>query len=401
MEKVTHLEALLFAAVLENCVDQLEILGYIMPVSDEDKTDLSHSGIQETKESIQTQKELDINDPELISARQECEETVTSMALKNTEHKQQTGKTEDGTSTHQPSKGGRKHSALTAEKFRKIEADRQYASDVITVTMKKMQESGIFNSLTEANEREKEKKNKFYDILIREEEGKKEIKSLQKQLQDVKRQTTKDLQNRDKIIDRLKDKLQEKTAKLDTESSYMKKDTNLQIHQTQKKCSKEENALNKEIQASPSLAGHVIVANLSPVHSLHHAEHHLLPMQKVEEKLEYWMEKYENDTNAKEVELDDLRALKAENLETMQKFAKECLMFEETIITDRTEKKNRRKQRDQKALELKSALKLQAWWKGMMVRRFLGPYQALEKLLKEQQAVQTETGKEQSGGKKK
>ncbi|NXM28157.1 DRC9 protein, partial [Oxyruncus cristatus] len=395
MEKVTHLEALLFAAVLETCVDQLEILGYIMPVSDEDKIDLSHTRIQEMKEITQTQKELDIKDPELVSARQESEDTVTSIALKNTEHKQQMGKTEDGKSTHQPSKRGRKDSALTVEKLRKIEADRQYASDVITVTMKKLQESGIFNSLTEANEREKEKKSKFYDILIREEEGKKEIKSLQKQLQDVKRQTTKDLQNRDKIIDRLKEKLQEKTAKLDTESSYMKKDTDLQIHQTQKKCSKEENALNTEIQNLQNKTDEEIQLHTETENFLRQQ------FQKVEEKLEHWMEKYENDTDAKEVELDDLRALKAENLETMQKFAKECLMFEKTIITDRTEKENKRKQREQEALELKSALKLQAWWKGMMVRRFLGPYQALEKLLKEQPAVQTETGKEKSGGKKK
>ncbi|NWR32223.1 DRC9 protein, partial [Tachuris rubrigastra] len=395
MEEVTHLEALLFAAVLENCVDQLEILGYIMAVSDEDKTDLSHTGFQKMKEIIETQKELDINDPELMSARQESEETVTSMALENTKHKEQMGKTEDGKSTHQPSKRDRKHSALTAEKLRKIEADRQYAHDVITVTMKKLQESGIFNSLTEANEREKEKKSKLRDILIRSEEGKKEIKSLHKQLQDVKRQTTKDLQNQDEIIDHLKEKLQEETAKLDTESSYMKKYTDLQIHQTQKKCSKEENALNKEIQNLKNRTDEEI--------QLHRETENFLRQQyqKVEEKLEYWMEKYENDTDAKEVELDDLRALKAENLETMQKFAKECLMFEETIITDRTEKKNKRKQREQEVLELKSALKLQAWWKGMMVRRFLGPYQALEKLLKEQLAVQTETGKEKSGGKKK
>ncbi|NWU76756.1 DRC9 protein, partial [Onychorhynchus coronatus] len=395
MEKVTPLEALLFAAVVENCVDQLEILGYIMPVSDEDKTDLSHTGIQEMKEIIETQKELDINNPELMSARQKSEETVASMALKNTEHKQQMGKTEDGKSTHQPSKKGRKHSALTTEKLTKIEADRQYATDVITVTMKKMQESGIFNSLTKANEREKIKKGKVYDILIRSEEGKKEIKSLQKQLQDVKRQTTKDLQNRDKIIDHLKEKLQEKTAKLDTESSYMKKDTDLQIHQTQKKCSKEENALNKEIQNLKNKTDEEM--------QLHRETENFLRQQyqKVEEKLESWMEKYENDTNAKDVELDDLRALKAENLETMQKFAKECLMFEETIITDRTEKKNRKKQREQEALERKSALKLQAWWRGTMVRRFLGPYQALEKLLKEQAAVQTETGNGKSGGKKK
>lgn len=42
MEKLTHLEALHFTAVLENCVDQLSILGYIMPASQEGKTDISN-----------------------------------------------------------------------------------------------------------------------------------------------------------------------------------------------------------------------------------------------------------------------------------------------------------------------------------------------------------------------
>lgn len=46
---------------------------------------------------------------------------------------------------------------------------RQYASDVITATMKEMQESGTFNSLIEANGRENAKKNKFHDTLIRSE----------------------------------------------------------------------------------------------------------------------------------------------------------------------------------------------------------------------------------------
>ncbi|NXE86523.1 DRC9 protein, partial [Menura novaehollandiae] len=373
MGKVTHLEAVLFTAVLENCVDQLTILGYIMPVSPEDKSDLRHTGIQEMKEMVETQKELGIDYSELTSAKRESGERVTSTALKNTEHKQQLRKTEDRKRTHNLSKHSRKHGALSVEKLRKIQADRQYASDIITVTMRKMQELGTFNSLTEANEREKEKKSKLYDILIRSEKGKKEVKSLQKQLQDVKKQTEKTLQNQDKVIDHLKDKLQEKTARLNTESYYMKKNTDLQVRLTQKKCSNTENALDKEIQKLKSKTDEEIQIHTETENFLRQE------YQKVEKRLEYWMEKYEKDTNAKDEELDDLRALKADNLEMMRKFAKECLTFEKTIIIDRTEKEDRKKQKEQEALELKSILKLQAWWRGTMVRRFLGPYEELEK----------------------
>ncbi|KFP13265.1 IQ domain-containing protein G, partial [Egretta garzetta] len=387
MEKFTHLEALLFTAVLENCVDQLSILGFIMPVSHEGKTDTSHTGIQEMKEITETQKELDMKCQELMSAKQGSGGTVTSLSLKSTEHKQQLGKSEGLKSTHHLSGRAMKHTALSVENLRKIQADRQYASHVIVVTMKKMQESGTFNSLTEANEREKAKKSKFHDILIREEEGKKEIKSLEKQLQDVKKQTEIELQNRDNMIAYLEDELREMKAKMNMESCYMKKSTDLQVHQTQKKCNNAENVLDKEIQKLRSKTDEEIRVHVEIENFLR--QHHKM----VEEKLEYWVDKYENDTDAKDEELDALKASKANNLETLQSLAKECQMFEETIISDRMEKEAKRRQLEQDALELKSILKLQAWWRGTMVRRNLGPYQALRKIWEKQLSRQKEKGK--------
>ncbi|NXN14774.1 DRC9 protein, partial [Indicator maculatus] len=395
MEKFTHLEALLFTAVLENCVDQLSILGYIMPVSDEGKTDINNGDIQKI---IETQKELDTNYQEVMSARQGSGETVTSMSQKSIGHKQQLEQTEDPRSTHHLPNRATKHRDPSIEIFRKIQADRQYASDVITVTMKKMQESGTFNSLTEANEREKAKKSKFHDFLIRAEEGKREIKSLKKQLQDVKKETERELQNRDDMIANLKDELREMKAKTDRESSYTKKSTDVQVHQTQKKCSKAEDVLDKEIQKLKTKVDEEIRVHLETENFLRQQH------KKLEEKLEYWMDKYETDTDAKDEELNTLKASKANNLEILQRLAEECQMFEETIISDRAEKEARRKQREQDALELKSTLKLQAWWRGTMVRRYLGHYQALRTFLEKQQqrAAENEKGQQgKSGAKKK
>ncbi|XP_054691322.1 dynein regulatory complex protein 9 isoform X3 [Grus americana] len=353
MEKFTHLEALLFTAVLENCVDQLSILGYIMPVSYAGKTDISHTSSQEMKEVIETQKELDINYQELMSARQGNGETVTSTSLKSIEHRQQLGKTEHRKNVPHLSRRAVKHSALSVENLRKIQADR-------------------------------------------EEEGKKEIKSLQKQLQDVKKETEIELQNRDNMIAFLKDELQETKAKTNMESCYMKKSTDLQVHQTQKKCSNAENLLDKEIQKLRSKTDEEIRVHMEIENFLR--QHH----KKVEEKLEYWVDKYENDTDAKDEELDALKASKANNLEMLQRLAEECQTFEETIISDRAEKEAKRRALEQDALELKSILKLQAWWRGTMVRRNLGPYQALRKMWEKQLSKQKEKGKkEKSGAKKK
>ncbi|XP_068548749.1 dynein regulatory complex protein 9 isoform X1 [Anas acuta] len=393
MEKFTRLEALLFTAVLENCVDQLSILGCIMPVPYEGKTDISCIESQEMKE-IGDNKELDIDHQELTSARQGGGETVTSKPLKSTEHKQQLGNSVDLKRAHHISNKAMKHSALPADTLRKIQADRQYASDVITATMKEMQESGTFNSLIEANGRENAKKNKFHDTLIREEEGKKEIKSLQKQLQDVKKETETELQNRDNTILYLKEELQELKAKTDMEKCYVKKHTDLQVHQTQKKCSNAENGLNKEIEDLKKETDEEIRVHVETENFLRQY------YKKVEEKLEYWVDKYENDTDAKDAELEALKESKANNLEMLQRFASECQMFEETIIADRAEKEAKRRKLERDALELKSILKLQAWWRGTMVRRYLGPYQNLKKNREKQLSKQTNK-KEKPGAKKK
>lgn len=54
------------------------------------------------------------------------------------------------------------------------------------------------------------------------------------------------------MILNLKDELQEIKAKVNMESSYVKKSTDLQVHEAQKRCNNAENILDKEIQVSPS-----------------------------------------------------------------------------------------------------------------------------------------------------
>lgn len=49
----------------------------------------------------------------------------------------------------------------------------------------------------------------------------------------------------------------------------------------------------------------------------------LSPKQKLEEKLEYWMEKYEKDTESKQQELNTLKASKANDLAALQELAKQ------------------------------------------------------------------------------
>ncbi|NXX87361.1 DRC9 protein, partial [Urocolius indicus] len=267
-----------------------------------------------------TKKELDVNHQELMPARQGRGKYVTSMSPKSIKHKQQLGKSKDPKSTHRLSNQARKHSALSVEDLSycciPFLPGRQYASDIITATLKTTEEYGTFNSLIEAK-REKAKKTEVYDLLIRSEEGEKQIKSLEKQLRDVKKETEQELQNQDGTIAYRKDMLQEMKAKANIEISYRKRKPDLQVQQTQKKCRNAEKVLEKEIQNLKSKTDEEIRVHTETENFLERQQKNL------EEKLDYWLDKYERDTDAKDQELDALEAARADNLEKLQKLARE------------------------------------------------------------------------------
>uniref|UniRef100_A0A674I2C1 IQ motif containing G n=1 Tax=Terrapene triunguis TaxID=2587831 RepID=A0A674I2C1_9SAUR len=372
MEIFSPLEAVQICAVLEDCLDQLAILGYIMPVSYEGRTDISNV------------------------ARSENRPTVPSESLKFTELGQQLQETSGDLkrANHLFSRAA-KQSAVSSDNLRKVQADRQYASDVIAETLQEMQTSGTFQSLLQAVQREEERKTNFYTTIIREEEGRKEIKSLQKWLQDVKKEKELELQNRNEMIAYLKDQLQEMKAKTDMESRYVKKDTELQVYQTQKKCSHAESDLFNEIET-------LRIKNDEEIRVHVEIENFLRQQQmKLEEKLEYWMEKYEKDTEAKQQELNTLKASKANDLAALQELAKQCQLFEQVIVEDRVEKEAARRKVEQDALELKSVKKLQAWWRGTMVRHNIGPYKALKKSKEDEPKGKDKGKKGKAGAKKK
>ncbi|KAJ6655517.1 hypothetical protein lerEdw1_005095 [Lerista edwardsae] len=385
------LDAVRFSAVLEDCTDQLAILGYIMPVSFEGRKDLFNLECQEIKDILNSQHQLNAKYKHLMDSRAESQAKLPVELGKIAELGRQLQDTswELKRANHLFS-NATKQSTLSADNIRKVQADRKYACDVLEQTTDEMLTLGTFKTLKLTMDREKGQKNYLHNLVLREEMGRKKIKILQKQLSDVKKEKEFELQNRNEMIAYLKDQLQEMKAKTDMENRYVKKDTELQVAQVQKKCGNSENDLQNEIEKLRNQMDQEIRVHLD-------IENFLKQQQMaIEEKLEYWMEKYERDTEAKQQALNSLKSSRAADQAALQELAKQCLLCEQAIIEDRKEKEAARKKVEQDALEMKSVLKLQAWWRGMMVRRFLGPYKALKKLM-EEEPVTKDKGKKGKG----
>nr|XP_012332047.1 IQ domain-containing protein G isoform X2 [Aotus nancymaae] len=241
---------------------------------------------------------------------------------------------------------------MTTETLKKIQIDRQFFSDVIADTMKELQDLGTFNNLLQALSKEREKYTHFYDVIARGEKGRKQIKSLQKQVINVKKEWQFEVQSQNEYIANLRDQLQEMKAKTNLKNRYMKINTELQIAQTQKKCNRTEELLLEEIEKLRMKTEEETRVHMEIEMFLRKEQ------QKLEEKLEFWMEKYDKDTEMKQKELNALKAAKASDLAHLQDLAKTIREYEQIIAADRIEKEKSRKKVERDLLELKSVLKI-------------------------------------------
>ncbi|XP_077623779.1 dynein regulatory complex protein 9 isoform X7 [Crocuta crocuta] len=322
IEPLSILDVLRISAVLEDTTDQLSILNYIMPVQ------------YERGQSVSVKKNKEVN-----------------FEGKNLEKLSDAPKTSKMSSPFLPKE---------ETKLPEIRQGSQLADE-----FNKMQDV-VFKKPTRQTIMSTETLKKIQ--VDREEKGRKQIRSLQKQLLNVKRERHAEIQNQNEYIAHLKDQLQEMKAKTNLENRYMKRNTELQISQTQKKCNKTEELLLEEIEK--------LRLKIEEENRIHTEIETFLrkEQQKLEEKLEFWMEKFDKDTEMKQNELNTLKSAKASDLAHLQDLAKTIREFEQIIIEDRIEKEKTRKKIEQDDLELRSIIKLQAWWRGTMVRRELGGF---------------------------
>ncbi|XP_053420485.1 dynein regulatory complex protein 9 isoform X2 [Nycticebus coucang] len=357
IEPLSLPDVLRVSAVLEDTIDQLSILNYVMPIQYEGRLSVKSKEMNVEGKSLDkppvhaTISKIPKEGSKLPITRQGGQTALEFNKVQDLVFKQHS-----------------RQSIITTETLKKIQMDRQFFSDVIADTIKEFNDSGTFTNLLAALNKERENKMHFYDIIIREEEGRKKIKSLQKQLVNVKKERQFEVQNRNEYIAHLKDQLQEMKAKTNLENQYMKKNTELQIAQTQKKCNKTEELLLEEIEK--------LRMKTEEENRIHGEIEVFLKkeQQKLEEKLEFWMEKFDKDTEMKQNELNALKAAKASDLAHLQDLAKMIREYEQVIIEDRIEKEKSRKKIEQDLLELRSIIKLQAWWRGTVVRREIGGF---------------------------
>lgn len=230
--KLSALDAIHVSTVLEDCIDQLAILGRIMPGS----SDTNQDGNSEVVELIERQKHLEKHYENLVLAPKtdEYESNISDLTKAINSNTQAINKIF-------------RRNKFVQDAGQKVQTDRKFLFDVLDATFKELADTQSFHSLVDAVSRERAQKTEVQNIVAREEQSRKTVKQLQRAIIDNRREQETEVQKRNELIAHLKDQLQETKAKTGMESKYIKKDAEVRVACSQKKCQQTEEALKKEI----------------------------------------------------------------------------------------------------------------------------------------------------------
>merc|ERR1711915_36844 len=337
------------ATVFEDAVDQLAILGSILPEQKSKSTTTYQVIADEITYILAEQKQQQEAEVELFSDTQRIIKQLTTDLIS-----QQCGINERG---------------LTGQdNLLKINRDRQFAEETLGECLREIQSSGTFECLVSSVDEELDRKERYVRAQTAEAQARKELRQLSKQLQNTRKEKEHEIHEMTEMIAHLKDQLQEMKAKTNLEGKYVKKSAENRLEMNGTLKAHEEQLLKNELDE--------VRKDIEMENRTHTDVKNFLIKKRrwLEDKVEFWMEKYENDTEAKSQELVQLKADKERDLKVLQELARTYDDYERVVLEDRAEKQRIREEKERKELEYKTSIKIQAWWRGTMVRRGLGEF---------------------------
>ncbi|XP_050990650.1 dynein regulatory complex protein 9 [Labeo rohita] len=314
-------EMLCACSVLQDCADQLAVMGNIIGAN-----------------TVKT-KERTASDN---SSTEDCEQRFTPLSKKLSIQERK-----------------------RAPERAKVQKDWQFASDVINGLLVELKEKNTCHSLFSVIEEERKKKAQLLNINCREEESRLRVEELQKKLLDIKMERNEERERLEKEIAYLKDQLDTIGVKSNRQRKFVKSCAEQLVCQEQNLNRHKEKELEDEVT--------MLQKKTEEERKVHKAMEAFLERQHadLQKKLHYWKQRYEKDMNTKKQEITELQTKRNVIRERIQELSVKCKHMEEVIIEDRMMKERLRAQLEKEQREGDAATRIQAWWRGILVRRGL------------------------------
>ena len=249
-----------------------------------------------------------------------------------------------------------------AQNLLKIQQERSTLQTLISKTLRELKEFR-FESLVLAVEEEYKKKNTLQNTINRENESSELLKDLQRELLNEKKLLEDEANDRNQVIQQLKDTIQEINALTSSEQKYVRKEIKAHESSVRQQCQSKEQAL-LELK-------NTLIQKIDLEKRVHEKTVDFLSRQKeeMERSIQDWMTKYEEDVESKTNELESLKQTRTLDLDKFEELLAAYEEIEKVVEEDKQEKARLAEEERILKMKEKACQRLQRWWKRILQKR--------------------------------
>ncbi|KAI8853305.1 hypothetical protein BC829DRAFT_413822 [Chytridium lagenaria] len=247
--------------------------------------------------------------------------------------------------------------ALLSKTVRELR-ELRFESLVVTVEEEKKKRNTLQNTINSTHIR----KNTFPYFFHRENEASELQRELQKELANERKLLEEETNERNQVIQQLKDTIQEINALTNSEQKYIKKETKAHENSVKQRCQARETFL-----AEDQLLKNKCVSQEDRAHEKI-VDYLTRQRNTLEIQIQEWMTKYEEDTEAKANELDALKQKRTQDLDKFEELVAAYEELEKIVEEDRQNKQREAEERRVMHERMSAAMAIQRWWRKMRVK---------------------------------
>ncbi|XP_044593039.1 dynein regulatory complex protein 9 [Cotesia glomerata] len=255
----------------------------------------------------------------------------------------------------------------------KLKEDSLYVRELLEELLEEVEESGSFSTLIKLIENNTSRENNERDILVDYEKVQEAVKSFRKTLREFTIARNREMEALKAQLITLRMEKEKLEFKNELETQYASGWEKAQCEQSSLRCSIILKGLNTSLQdwlirgKNERRVAREIEAFL---------KQNILANENAAER---WRNRYNQEIKAYETKNNKLRSdikMKLNRLEMLEDKFKSRQEFIDAYLA---EKEAKRVQKEKEDYRRNCSIKIQSWWRGVMVRRKLGPYRLDEK----------------------
>lgn len=346
--KLTSTESLRACGVLEESLEKMSFLGSITPDILQHREELSQVVGEEISRIIQEQRQLEGKYEKLIAQRAVLKGLANKSKFKENQREIQEVSRLLRESTKSLCRN-LKENPNFAGNLMKIQQEREVLLELLGLTLTEMKKHGTFETLLNFVAEGKSTQEKAHEILKKEREAVEEVKRLGAELAREKLEHQKEVAEHKAAILRLKEQILAVKSKTQIDIRYARNEAKAKRSSTARmyhQLMEEQHDRIKDLQGKCSTENKV-----------HDETVHFLKdrYEQLQAELAEWNAKYQQDTQAKQAQLQELQERKGANAQRLENFQKR---WQEEMSTIKQKEEERQRLLELEALR-KEELKAQ------------------------------------------